>query len=103
MLLWISLKVPVFTAVSTKSVSFLMKANCPWLLKIGAETARNGVGVAVGDSVLVGMAVFITSIVGAGVWLGWLVAAASGVAGLLVWQATRVKTAVPQITSNSFV
>ena len=73
MLLWISLKVPVFTAVSTKSVSFLMKANCPWLLKIGAETARNGVGaavggwVAVGEGVLVGTAVSITVIVEVGV------------------------------------
>ncbi|MCB8924731.1 MAG: hypothetical protein H6652_03805 [Ardenticatenaceae bacterium] len=47
--------------------------------------------------------VSVTKIVGAGVWLGWLVAAASGVAGLLVWQAVRRKTAVPQITSNSFV
>jgi len=39
------------------------------------------------------------------VWLDWLVAAANGVgvAGVLVWQAVRVKTAVPQITSNSFV
>ena len=52
-----------------------------------------------------GTAVSITSIVGLGVWLDWLVAAANGVgvAGVLVWQAVRVKTAQLTMTKTKIL
>jgi hypothetical protein len=62
-LLLILLNVSVPTAVSTNSIWFLKKANCPWLLKMGRETAKNGVAVAVG------------------VWVGLGVAGLAGLAG----------------------
>ncbi|MCA9896668.1 MAG: hypothetical protein KC433_00680 [Anaerolineales bacterium] len=46
--------------------------------------------------------VSVTTIIGVGVWLGWLVAAAKGVgvAGLLLWQEVRARTVSPSSTKN---
>ena len=62
----------------------MIKASCPWLLKIGGEIARKGVaiavavGVVVGGGVLVGTAVSTKLLVAVGVLLGEGVAVAGG-------------------------